>query len=157
MPVRKDKPYNESLLFITCYNWISFRNSPESLLAHKAGEDSGRKKVRSEDYYQTPTEALERRLDCRFPDEKSKFVKKLTTKIMYTESKKMSLIKEAIELDSESVWAKLESVLKATKTKKRKKTFTARDFAGIITKKDAALMTKAIEEGCEQINPDDWK
>ena len=69
----------------------------------------------------------------------------------------MSLIKEAIEADSVAVWSKLESVLKATKNKKRKKSFSARDFAGVISNKDAAMMAKAIEEGCEQINPDDWK
>ena len=28
---------------------------------------------------------------------------------------------------------------------------------GIWSKKDAALMEKAIEEGCEQIHEDDWK
>lgn len=73
---------------------------------------------------------------------------------MYTESKKMNLIKETIEMDNVKVWSGLESVLKEAKNKK---SFSARDFSGVINKKDAALMTKAIEEGCEQINPDDWK
>jgi hypothetical protein len=69
----------------------------------------------------------------------------------------MNLIKEVIEIDNDVVWTKLESAIKETKIKKQKKTLSARDFTGIISKKDAALMTKAIEEGCEQINPDDWK
>ncbi len=29
-------------------------------------------------------------------------------------------------------------------------------FAGAITKEDLELIAKAIEEGCEQVNPDEW-
>jgi hypothetical protein len=79
----------------------------------------------------------------QFSGFRSKFVKTFLT-IMYTESRKMSLIREAIETDSEVVWSKLESVLKATKNKKQKKQFSARDFAGVISNKDAKLMIKAI-------------
>lgn len=34
---------------------------------------------------------------------------------------------------------------------------SAHDFVGLLSKKDVQLMEKAIEEGCEQIHPDDWK
>ena len=29
-------------------------------------------------------------------------------------------------------------------------------FAGAITKEDLGLIVQAIEEGCEQVNPDEW-
>ncbi|MFI5398356.1 MAG: hypothetical protein ACHQ9S_22695 [Candidatus Binatia bacterium] len=29
-------------------------------------------------------------------------------------------------------------------------------FAGTIAKEDMALITEAIDEGCEQVNPDEW-
>ena len=29
-------------------------------------------------------------------------------------------------------------------------------FAGTISREDLALMSRAIEEGCEQVNPDEW-
>lgn len=34
---------------------------------------------------------------------------------------------------------------------------SAYSFLGRISKEDIDLMEKAIAEGCEQINPDDWK
>ena len=30
-------------------------------------------------------------------------------------------------------------------------------FAGMLSDEDAAEMLQAIEEGCEQVDPDDWK
>jgi hypothetical protein len=34
---------------------------------------------------------------------------------------------------------------------------TAHDFVGLWSKEDAEVIEKAIEEGCEQIHPRDWK
>ncbi len=34
---------------------------------------------------------------------------------------------------------------------------SARDFLGLVSMDDAKLMEAAIEEGCGQINPDDWR
>jgi len=31
-----------------------------------------------------------------------------------------------------------------------------REFAGAIAKEDLALIAEAIDEGCEQVNPDEW-
>lgn len=76
---------------------------------------------------------------------------------MYSESRKIHLVQEVLKIKSEAVLTELESVLKRAGLYKKKKQLTARDFLGIISKKDAALMEKAIEEGCEQINPDNWK
>jgi hypothetical protein len=39
--------------------------------------------------------------------------------------------------------------------KKSKKSL--QDLVGLISNEDAALMNKAIEEGCGQILPDDWR
>jgi hypothetical protein len=30
------------------------------------------------------------------------------------------------------------------------------EFAGTIAKEDLALIAEAIDEGCEQVNPDEW-
>lgn len=46
---------------------------------------------------------------------------------------------------------------KAMPVKNEKNKKSAHDFVGLLSKKDAALMETAIEEACEQINPDDWK
>ena len=48
-------------------------------------------------------------------------------------------------------------IQKAHVSKNRKARLSAHDFGGIISKKDAQLMENAIEEACEQIDPDDWK
>lgn len=77
---------------------------------------------------------------------------------MYTDSKKIHLIEEMLKVGDQAVLKEIESVLK--KSKKRpgiKKTLSAHDFAGAWSKKDAALIEKAIEQTCEQIHPDDWK
>jgi predicted aldo/keto reductase-like oxidoreductase len=48
-------------------------------------------------------------------------------------------------------------IQKAKNSKNRKAGLSAHDFTGIISKKDAQLIKNAIEEACEQIDPDDWK
>jgi hypothetical protein len=76
---------------------------------------------------------------------------------MYPEARKIHLIGEVLKVKSEAVLIKLEAVLKNAGLSKETKPKSAHDFVGILSKKDAALMEAAIEEGCEQINPDDWK
>jgi hypothetical protein len=52
----------------------------------------------------------------------------------------------------------LESVIKKSKKKAEKeKKSSIYDFVGILTKKEANEMRKAIGDTCETINPDDWK
>ncbi len=75
---------------------------------------------------------------------------------MFTESRKIHLIEEVLKVDNDAVLMALESVLKKSRTDKNKKV-SARDFLGLWSKKDAALIEKAIKEGCEQINTDDWQ
>jgi hypothetical protein len=48
-------------------------------------------------------------------------------------------------------------VLKKARGKTKAKKASAHDFVGLWSAKDAKLITKAIEEGCEQIHEDDWK
>jgi len=48
--------------------------------------------------------------------------------------------------------------VRALVTKKRQATSgqALSQFAGTIAKEDLALITEAIDEGCEQVNPDEW-
>ena len=75
---------------------------------------------------------------------------------MYSEARKMHLIKEVIKTKSEAVLIELESVLRKSKTKDQPRS-SAHDLVGLWSKDDADLIEKAIEEGCEQTNPDGWK
>ena len=75
---------------------------------------------------------------------------------MYSKTRKMYLIEEVIKTKNEAVLIELESVLRKSKTKDQPRP-SAHDLVGLWSKDDAALIEKAIEEGCEQINPDDWK
>ncbi len=76
--------------------------------------------------------------------------------IMYSEARKMHLIEEVIKTKNEAVLIELENVLRKSKTKDRPRP-SAHDLVGLWSKDDAGLIEKAIEEGCEQTNPDDWK
>lgn len=76
---------------------------------------------------------------------------------MYTEARKLNLIEDVLKIKSETVLIELETIVKnAIKTKNNKKV-SAHTFLQSISKEDSELMECAIEEGCEQINPDDWK
>ena len=74
---------------------------------------------------------------------------------MYTDSRKIHLIEAIIKTEDENTLTQIEQVIEKTAKQGQKK--SAKDFAGIWSKEDAELIEKAIEEGCEQINPDDWK
>lgn len=77
---------------------------------------------------------------------------------MYTEARKIQLIEAVLSVTDDAVLSRLESVVKElTKKKIAPKPFTAHEFSGVWNKKDAELMEKAIQEGCEQIHEDDWK
>ncbi len=76
---------------------------------------------------------------------------------MYTEARKIHLIEKVLKVTAEGTLVALEAVLKKTSTKKEKRPISAHDFLGVWSKKDVALITKAIEQSCEQIHEDDWK
>ena len=76
---------------------------------------------------------------------------------MYTEARKMHLLEDVLKVNNEATLLELEAVLKKSKLKKNKKAFSAHNFLGAWSKKDAEEIEKAIEESCEKIHKDDWK
>ncbi len=74
---------------------------------------------------------------------------------MFTEARKIQLLEEVLKVSSEATLVELETIL--NKSKKKKKSLSAHEFSGLWSKKDAALIEKAIAESCEQIHEDDWK
>ena len=75
---------------------------------------------------------------------------------MYIESRKIHLIEEVLKVEDESTLTALETVLKKAKKLKEKR-HGIYDFVGVISKKEATDMRRAIEETCETINENDWK
>ena len=74
---------------------------------------------------------------------------------MLGEAKKLHLIEEILKIESDAVLAAVETVIAKSKLLAvDRKSFTS--FAGMWTKEEADELTKIIEEGCEQVNPDDW-
>ena len=76
---------------------------------------------------------------------------------MFTETRKNNLIEAVLKISNEATLIELETVIKKAKTKIEKQPFSVHDLSGVWSKKDAVLIEKAIEEGCEQISEDDWK
>lgn len=75
---------------------------------------------------------------------------------MYAESRKIQLIEEVLKVNNDHLLSELETVLKkARKTKPKKLSLS--DFVGVLSKKDATEMRKAIKETAETVNTDDWK
>lgn len=76
---------------------------------------------------------------------------------MSSEARKIHLIEKVLKENNEVVLNELEAVFNKTENSKGQSSFSAFELAGVWNKEDAALINKAIEEGCEQIHPDDWK
>ena len=76
---------------------------------------------------------------------------------MYAEARKINLIEAVLRVSNEAVLAELETVINKIPAKQEKRKMSAHDFLGVWSKKDAALIEKAIQETCEQINEDGWK
>lgn len=75
---------------------------------------------------------------------------------MFKEEKRKQLIQEMILVQDEDVLNRIDAILKKEKLVSKQKKKSALRFSGTISKKDAVLMSKAIEEGCEQIDTDGW-
>ena len=89
---------------------------------------------------------------------KNKFVLQLVIK-MYLNERKISIVEKVLKIDNENTLSEIEGIIKKSKPSKKvkgKKSWV-HDFVGVISKKDADIITKAINETCETINPDDWK
>lgn len=76
---------------------------------------------------------------------------------MYSEARKLHLIEDVLKIKSEIVLTELENIVKRAIRPKLDEKASAKDFLGLISEKDMDLMENAIETGCEQVNPDDWK
>jgi hypothetical protein len=76
---------------------------------------------------------------------------------MYSEARKMHLIEDLIKVKNEAVLVQIESIVKGAAKNQEAGRPSAHDFVGLWSKQDAEAIEKAIEEGCEQIHPDDWK
>jgi hypothetical protein len=76
---------------------------------------------------------------------------------MYKETMKLHLIEEVLRTDNEATLTELETILNRSAEIRKVKPASAHDFVGRWSRKDATLIEKAIKEGCEQINEDDWK
>ncbi|RFM27937.1 hypothetical protein [Deminuibacter soli] len=75
---------------------------------------------------------------------------------MHGEAKKLHLIEEILKIENDALLAEVETVIARSKlyTVKRR---SFKDFAGMMTDSEVTELEKIIEEGCEQINEDDWK
>lgn len=78
---------------------------------------------------------------------------------MFTEARRIHLIEEMLKETNENTLIEVEKILGQTKKKvsTKEKKSSIYDFVGIMTKKEASQMKKAVTETCEKVNPDDWK
>jgi hypothetical protein len=75
---------------------------------------------------------------------------------MYGEAKKLHLIEEILKIENEAVLVEVETVINRSKLHPvGRRNFN--EFAGMLSDEEASELEKIIEEGCEQIHPDDWK
>ena len=74
---------------------------------------------------------------------------------MYADTRKIHIIESVLKTEDDAMLSRIEQAIEQPENNSNKK--TAMDFVGLWSKKDAEAIEKAIEEGCEQINPDDWK
>jgi hypothetical protein len=65
---------------------------------------------------------------------------------MFTEARKIHLIEAVLKVSNEAVLVELETLIKKMPAKQEKKKIWAYDFLGVWSKKDAALIEKAIQE-----------
>jgi len=75
---------------------------------------------------------------------------------MYAEAKKLHLIEELLKVESDAVLTELESILsKVTPSQPHHKSFKI--LVGALSTEEVDELELNIQEGCEQINEDDWK
>ena len=75
---------------------------------------------------------------------------------MYGEAKKLHLIEEILKIENDALLAEVETVI----TKGKMHAITRRsfkEFSGTMSDAEVDELGKIIEDGCEQIRPDDWK
>jgi hypothetical protein len=75
---------------------------------------------------------------------------------MYADARKIHLIEKMLKVSDEITLNALEATLSNSNKTKQKK-LSIYDFVGIITKKEANEMRKAIKDSTEIIDTNDWK
>jgi hypothetical protein len=75
---------------------------------------------------------------------------------MHAEAKKLHLIEELLKIDSDAILAEIETIMAKSKAKlPGNKNFKA--FVGSLSIDEVNELERNIEDGCEQINEDEWK
>jgi hypothetical protein len=74
--------------------------------------------------------------------------------MIYTESKKLHLIEFLIKENNEEVLKKVEKILMASTGNSSSK---FANFSNKLNKQELEEFERNIEDGCEQINENDWK
>lgn len=76
---------------------------------------------------------------------------------MSAEAKKLHLIEEILKIDNDAVLEEVETLLNRSKLHivNGRRSFTS--FAGMLNDEEANELERIINEGCEQIFPDEWK
>jgi len=75
---------------------------------------------------------------------------------MYTEAKKLHLIEELLKVDNDNLLDELESVLNRSKGEFPHSNGFQK-FSGSLSLEEVNELERNINDGCEQINEDDWK
>lgn len=75
---------------------------------------------------------------------------------MYGEAKKLHLIEEILKIENDNILDEVETVITRGITNATSRR-SFKDFAGMMSDAEANNLEKIINEGCEQIHPDDWK
>ena len=75
---------------------------------------------------------------------------------MSGEARKLHLVEAILKVDDEALLTRVESVLARNEMKPVVKK-SWKDLTGFLSEEEANEWIKNIEEGCEQINPDDRK
>ena len=76
---------------------------------------------------------------------------------MYGEAKKLHLIEEILKIEDEKILNEVETVITRGRIVNIQGKKSFKDFAGLMSEKEVNDLGEIIEEGCEQIYPDDWK
>ncbi len=74
---------------------------------------------------------------------------------MYAEAKKLHIIEEVLKVDNDAILAELENIL--TKSTLLSPKFNFSTLVGSLTPEEVDELERNIEDGCEQINENDWK
>jgi hypothetical protein len=69
---------------------------------------------------------------------------------MFTKARKIQLQEEVLKVGNEATLLELEIVLNNSKKRQEKKALSAHKFSGLWSRKDAALIENAINEGSEE-------